>query len=113
MKRVDDFRLRLGNKEYVPIMIGGMGVDISTSELALEAARLGGIGHISDAMVPDVSDRKFDTSFVKESKLKVQASIQGETVRVTGKDRDTLQEAIALLRKDVKDLPLEFNNFRD
>ena len=45
MKRVDDFRLRLGNKEYVPIMIGGMGVDISTSELALEAGRLGGIGH--------------------------------------------------------------------
>src|SRR5450830_1618568 len=66
MKRVDDFRLRLGNKELVPIMIGGMGVDISTSELALEAARLGGIGHISDAMVQDVSDRKFDTSFVKE-----------------------------------------------
>ncbi|MDQ1815159.1 nitronate monooxygenase [Massilia sp. CCM 9210] len=66
MKRVDDFRLRLGNKEYVPIMIGGMGVDISTSELALEAARLGGIGHISDAMVEDVSDRKFDTSYVKD-----------------------------------------------
>ncbi|MRW94561.1 nitronate monooxygenase [Duganella sp. FT80W] len=66
MKRVDDFRLRFGNEEYVPIMIGGMGVDISTSELALEAARLGGIGHISDAMVEDVSDRKFDTSFVKD-----------------------------------------------
>ncbi|NHZ63876.1 nitronate monooxygenase [Massilia genomosp. 1] len=66
MKRVDDFRLRLGNKDYVPIMIGGMGVDISTSELALEAARLGGIGHISDAMVEDVSDRKFDTSYVKD-----------------------------------------------
>jgi hypothetical protein len=58
MKRVDDFRLRFGNEEYVPIMIGGMGVDISTSELALEAARLGGIGHISDAMVEDVSDRR-------------------------------------------------------
>ena len=43
MKRVDDFRLKLGNKEYVPIMVGGMGVDISTSELALETARLGGI----------------------------------------------------------------------
>jgi NAD(P)H-dependent flavin oxidoreductase YrpB (nitropropane dioxygenase family) len=65
MKRVDDFRLRLGNKEYVPIMIGGMGVDISTSELALEAARLGGIGHISDAMVPDVSDRKEKTKLYK------------------------------------------------
>ena len=66
MKRVDDFRLKFGSKEYVPLMIGGMGVDISTAELALEAVRLGGIGHISDAMVPDVSDRRFDTSFVKE-----------------------------------------------
>lgn len=66
MKRVDDFRLRFGKKELVPIMIGGMGVDISTAELALEAARLGGIGHISDAMVHDISDRRFDTSFVKE-----------------------------------------------
>ncbi|MFZ2123377.1 MAG: nitronate monooxygenase [Rhodoferax sp.] len=66
MKRVDDFRLKFGHKEYVPIMVGGMGVDISTAELALEAARLGGIGHISDAMVNDVSDRRFDTSFVKD-----------------------------------------------
>ncbi len=66
MKRVDDFRLRLGKQELVPIMVGGMGVDISTAELALVAARLGGVGHISDAMVQDVSDRRFDTSFVKE-----------------------------------------------
>ncbi len=65
MKRVDDFRLKFGNKELVPIMIGGMGVDISTAELALEAARLGGIGHISDALVHDVSDRRFDTEYVK------------------------------------------------
>lgn len=65
MKRVDDFRLQLGKRDLVPIMIGGMGVDISTAELALEASRLGGIGHISDAMVQDVSDRRFDTSFVK------------------------------------------------
>ncbi len=49
MKSVDDFRLKFGRKELVPIMIGGMGVDISTAELALEAARLGGVGHISDA----------------------------------------------------------------
>lgn len=66
MKRVDDFRLKLGKHELVPLMIGGMGVDISTAELALEAARLGGVGHISDAMVQDVSDRRFDTDFVKE-----------------------------------------------
>lgn len=66
MKRVDDFRLKFGKKELVPIMIGGMGVDISTAALALEAARLGGVGHISDAMILDVSDRRFDTEFVKE-----------------------------------------------
>ncbi|MGQ0709694.1 MAG: nitronate monooxygenase [Rhodoferax sp.] len=66
MKCVNDFRLTLAGKQYVPIMIGGMGVDISTAELALEAARLGGIGHISDALVTDVSDKRFDTTFVKD-----------------------------------------------
>ena len=66
MKRVDDFRLKFGKRELVPIMIGGMGVDISTAELALEAARLGGVGHISDAMVTDVSDKRFDTNFVRD-----------------------------------------------
>jgi len=65
MKRVDDFRLKFGKQELVPIMIGGMGVDISTAELALEAARLGGVGHISDAMVKTVADRRFNTKFVK------------------------------------------------
>ncbi|MCM1511769.1 MAG: YajQ family cyclic di-GMP-binding protein [Oxalobacter formigenes] len=50
---------------------------------------------------------------VKDSKLKVQASIQGDTVRVSGAKRDDLQSAIALLKKEVKDLPLEYNNFRD
>jgi nitronate monooxygenase len=66
---VDDFRLRFGKQELVPIMTGGMGVDISTVDLALEAARLGGIGHISDAMVPTVADRRYDTKYVKD-KLK-------------------------------------------
>ncbi|MBK7649178.1 MAG: nitronate monooxygenase [Betaproteobacteria bacterium] len=70
MKRVDDFRLRLGKHELVPIMVGGMGVDISSADLALEAARLGGVGHISDAMIKTVSDRRYDTKFVKE-KLKI------------------------------------------
>lgn len=68
MKCVNDFRLRFGKQELVPIMIGGMGVDISTAELALEAARLGGIGHLSDAMLPTVTDRLLNTNFVK-SKL--------------------------------------------
>jgi uncharacterized protein YajQ (UPF0234 family) len=50
---------------------------------------------------------------VKSSKLKVQAAIQGDTVRVTGGKRDELQAAIALIRQEVTDLPLSFGNFRD
>lgn len=53
------------------------------------------------------------TQLIKESKIKVQASIQGDTVRITGKKRDDLQEAIALLRKSELEQPLQFNNFRD
>ena len=66
MKKIDDFRLVFKRKEYVPIIVGGMGVDISTRALALETARLGGIGHISDALINAVSDRYHGTSFVKE-----------------------------------------------
>lgn len=50
---------------------------------------------------------------IKDSKLKVQAAIQGEAVRVTGAKRDTLQEAIALVKQNVTDIPLQFGNFRD
>ena len=58
-------------------------------------------------------DAKKIVKAIKESKMKVQASIQGESVRVTGAKRDDLQAAMAMLRKDVPDMPLEFNNFRD
>ena len=61
----------------------------------------------------ETEDAKKITRLVKDSKMKVQASIQGESVRITGAKRDDLQAALAMLRKDVTDLPLEFNNFRD
>jgi len=50
---------------------------------------------------------------VKDSKLKVQASIQGEAVRVSGAKRDDLQQAIALVKKTITDFPVQFGNFRD
>jgi len=50
---------------------------------------------------------------LKESKLKVQAAIQGEAVRVSGGKKDDLQAAMQLVRKSVTDLPLQFTNFRD
>ena len=50
---------------------------------------------------------------LKESKMKVQASIQGDTVRVTGKNRDDLQDAIAFTKKSITDFPLQYQNFRE
>ena len=50
---------------------------------------------------------------IKDSKLKVQASIQGDAVRVSGAKKDTLQDAIALVRKAITDFPLQYQNFRD
>jgi uncharacterized protein YajQ (UPF0234 family) len=50
---------------------------------------------------------------IKDAKLKVQAAIQGDAVRVTGAKRDDLQSAIALVKQDMTDLPLTFGNFRD
>jgi hypothetical protein len=50
---------------------------------------------------------------IKDSKLKVQASIQGDAVRVTGAKRDLLQETIALVKKSINDFPLQYGNFRD
>jgi len=50
---------------------------------------------------------------IKDSKMKVQASIQGDTVRITGKNRDDLQDAIAFIKKSIADFPLQYQNFRD
>jgi uncharacterized protein YajQ (UPF0234 family) len=53
------------------------------------------------------------TKLIKESKIKVNAAIQGDTVRITGAKRDDLQAAMALMKKDLTEAPLSFNNFRD
>ncbi|NSL55263.1 nitronate monooxygenase [Uliginosibacterium aquaticum] len=95
MKKLDDFRLTFGNRELVPIMIGGMGVDISTSALALEAARLGGIGHISDAMIKVVSDSKFNTTFVKEK-------LQRYKFNVANMDKSVVQFRLGELAEATK-----------
>ncbi len=96
MKRVDDFRLRLGKHELVPIMIGGMGVDISTADLALEAARLGGIGHISDAMINTVSDRRYETKHVKEKLALYKSNVLNEDKSPVKFDLGRLVEATRL-----------------
>ena len=69
-----------------------------------------------DAVLKEGIDKELAKKIVahiKDAKLKVQAAIQGEQVRVTGKKRDDLQEAIALLRGHEFGMPLQYNNFRD
>ena len=96
MKKLDDFRLKLGKKEYVPIMLGGMGVDISNIELAAEVANLGGIAHVSDALILVLADRYYNTRFVKDKFEKYKAysgSINKADVQF---DLEAIEEATKL-----------------
>lgn len=92
------------------------GVDIRFLDLSAKPVKLGGDKLKQPVAVKtgiDAEHAKKIQQAVKASKLKVQAAIQGDAVRVTGNKRDDLQAAIALLKKQVDDLPLTFNNFRD
>lgn len=96
MKKLDDFRFVLGKNELVPIIVGGMGVDISTADLALETARLGGVGHISDAMLPTVTDRLYKTRFVKDKLQKYKFNIDNADKSVVQFDLGEIAEATRL-----------------
>ena len=96
MRRLDDFRMRMGLQELVPIMIGGMGVDISTADLALEAARLGGVGHISDAMIKTVSDRRYKTKYVKAKQAQYQYNVSSADKSAVKFNLEHLAEATRL-----------------
>ncbi|WP_374673137.1 YajQ family cyclic di-GMP-binding protein [Ideonella sp.] len=92
------------------------GVDARFLDLSVKPEKLG--GDKLKLVLPVKAGIDSDTAkkiqqLVKQSKLKVQAAIQGDTVRITGTKKDDLQAAMALLRKDVTDVPLSFNNFRD
>lgn len=92
------------------------GVDIRFLDLGGKPVKLGGdklkLGVPLKTGVNADTARKIQAA-LKASKLKVQGSVQGDAVRVTGAKRDDLQAAIALLRKEIADLPLSFDNFRD
>jgi nitronate monooxygenase len=96
MKRLDDFRMQMGRHELVPIMVGGMGVDISSSDLALEAARLGGVGHISDAMIKTVTDRRYKTKYVKAKQAQYKYNMESSDKSEVKFDLGHLAEATKL-----------------
>ena len=64
--RLSDFPITFRNRSYAPLMVGGMGVNISNAELALAVEKLGGIAHLSDALLMEVADKHFGTSVCKE-----------------------------------------------
>ena len=91
-------------------------VDVRFLDITTKIERIG--GDKAKQVVPvkngvDSETGKKIQTLLKQSKLKVQAAIQGDAVRVSGAKRDDLQAAIALLRKEIADLPLSFSNFRD
>jgi uncharacterized protein YajQ (UPF0234 family) len=92
------------------------GVDIRYLDREAKPEKLGGDKLRQKVVVKagvDSDTGKKAQQLLKQSKLKVQAAIQGDTVRVSGNKRDDLQAAMALLRREVADLPLQFNNFRE
>lgn len=63
MSGLNDFRVDLKGRKFIPLMVGGMGTNISTAELVLAIEKLGGIAHLSDAMIPAVVDRELGTNY--------------------------------------------------
>jgi uncharacterized protein YajQ (UPF0234 family) len=113
LKAEVDFQLKQ-MLEILKLRVTKRGIDIGCMEIkepeiALNAARQTVI--LRQGIDSDLA-RKI-VKLVKDSKLKVQAAIQGDKVRITGKQRDDLQTAIALLRKEKLGLPLQYVNFRD
>lgn len=90
------------------------GVDIACMEVA-EAQMTGRVAHQTITLKQglDTLLAKKIVKLIKDKKLKVQAAIQGEKVRVTGKKRDDLQQVMQMLKQEKFDMPLQFDNFRD
>ena len=111
----DDFKL----KQVTDVLLGKLakrGVDVRALEFGnvekIER-RQGQAGGQRCGSASSRSSPRRSCELIKDSKLKVQASIQGDAVRVSGAKRDELQDAIALVKKTITDFPLQFGNFRD
>jgi len=110
----DDFKLG----QVYDVLVGKMtkrGIDTRVLEEGkkekVSGNKMKEIIKIKNGIAQDLGKKM--VKIIKDSKVKVQASIQGETVRVTGAKRDDLQASMELLKKEVNEVPLQFNNFRD
>jgi len=103
-------------RDIVLAKLSKRGVDVRFLDLSTKLEKIGG-DKVKQAVpvktgIDSEAGRRIQ-GLIKQSKLKVQASIQGDAVRINGAKRDDLQSAIALLKREVLELPLGFNNFRD
>lgn len=111
----DDFKLSQV-RDVLTAKMSKRGIDVRVLEKEGKIEKISGnklkeIVKIQNGIDQDTG--KKIVKLIKDSKLKVQASIQGEAVRVTGAKRDDLQQVIQMLKETVTELPLQFNNFRD
>ena len=111
----DDFKLDQV-QEVLIAKLSKRGIDVRALDVAEKSEKVSGNKvkrqvKVRNGIETEVAKKL--VKLIKDSKLKVTASIQGEVVRVSGAKRDTLQEAIALMRKTVTEVPLQFVNFRD
>ena len=110
----DDFKL----KQVTDVLLG----KLTKRSVDVRALKFGNVEKISGDKIKQVATLRVGieqelakniVKQIKDSKLKVQASIQGDAVRVSGAKRDELQNVIALVKKTVTDFPVQFGNFRD
>ena len=110
----DDFKLGQV-RDVLTARLAKRGIDVRCLELE-KVETIGG-GKVKQIVkVREGVDQELGKKIVKlikDSKMKVQGSIQGDVVRITGAKKDLLQDAIALVRKSITDFPLQFKNFRD
>jgi uncharacterized protein YajQ (UPF0234 family) len=115
--------VKLNAKEIFQIdqMIPILKENLAKRSIDLKALKLGekSISNNTASMSADITQginqdiAREIVKIIKSSKIKVQSSIQGESLRITGKKRDELQEVISLLKKEEIEVPLQFKNFRD
>ena len=113
MRAEVDFQLKQ-MLEILKIRLANRGVDLTCLEVKDPVTNLASA--VQDVILRQGLDQEVGKKLIriiKDSKLKVQASMQGDKVRVTGKSRDDLQAAMQLLRSSKVEMPLQFNNFRD
>ncbi|HTC54278.1 MAG TPA: YajQ family cyclic di-GMP-binding protein [Steroidobacteraceae bacterium] len=100
--------------EILKLRLAKRGVDIRCLEIKDPVVNLAAaVQEVILRQGVDADTARLIVRLIKDSKIKVQASVQGEKVRIAGKQRDDLQSAMAVLRKAKVEMPLQFNNFRD